>query len=356
MSGAGARLNLPLALMRLLPPEIAHRAALRGAGLYPSPAGAPDPRLAVEAFGLKFPNPLGLAAGFDKNAESADALLRLGFGFVEVGTLTPRPQAGNPKPRLFRLEADRAVVNRMGFNNDGYARAVARLTRRKGLGLVGVNIGPNKDSPDRVADYVAGIAAFAAFADYFTVNVSSPNTPGLRDLQARDEFAALLDRVLAARERAASRRPVLVKLSPDLTSQDLEDAVATAAERGVDGLIVSNTTISRPLALTSAAARETGGLSGRPLFDLSTRRLAQAYQLSGGRLPLVGVGGVDDAGAALAKIEAGASLVQLYTGFVYRGPALVGEILDGFAAELSRRNVASLGALVGTRASALAAD
>jgi dihydroorotate dehydrogenase len=343
-------------LFGLLAPETAHRAAIRAVAAYPLLVRPDaDPRLRVQAFGLTFPNPLGLAAGFDKSAEAVDGLGRLGFGFVEVGTLTPKPQAGNPKPRLFRLKSDGAIVNRMGFNNDGYEAAKARLSRVRRVGLIGVNVGPNKDSSDRIGDYVGGIEAFAPYADYFTINISSPNTPGLRDLHARDDFAALLDAVLAARDSVSPRRPTLVKISPDLDSGQLEDVLAVALERGVDGLIVSNTSVGRPATLTSAEARETGGLSGRPIFGLSTQLLARSFLRCGAAMPIIGVGGVENAETALAKIEAGASLVQIYTGLIYRGPGVVGEILRGLSAEMSRRGWASLAERRGARAEEIAA-
>jgi dihydroorotate dehydrogenase len=348
-------MRLAASLFGLLPPEVAHRAAIRAVAAYPFPARPDsDPRLRVDALGLSFPNPLGLAAGFDKSAEAVDALARLGFGFVEVGTLTPRPQAGNPQPRLFRLRSDAAIINRMGFNNDGYAAAKARLAGAKRRGIVGVNVGPNKDATDRVADYVAGIETFADLADYFTINISSPNTPGLRNLHGRDDFDALLAAVLAARDRLRRRRPVLVKIAPDLDAEQLEDVLAVALARRVDGLIVSNTSIGRPATLVSPEARESGGLSGRPIFDLSTEMLARCYLRCGGALALIGVGGVEDAGTALAKIEAGASLVQIYTGLIYRGPGVVREILRGLSAEVARRGVDCVSALVGARATEIA--
>jgi dihydroorotate dehydrogenase len=337
--------------LALLPPEPAHRAAISALKRLPGGAApAPDPRLAVEAFGLSFPHPLGLAAGFDKSAEAPRALLGLGFGFVEVGTLTPRAQAGNPKPRLFRLTPDAAIVNRMGFNNDGYARARARLARRPAGGLVGVNVGPNKDSADRVADYVLGVRTFAPMADYFTINISSPNTAGLRDLQRRDALDELVARVVDARDAIAPRRPILVKIAPDLDLVGLDDIVSVATSRRVDGLVISNTTLARPTTLVDAAAREAGGLSGRPLFAASTRLLARAYLRCDGALPLIGVGGIEDAETALAKIEAGATLVQIYTGFIYRGPAVIGEILDGLTRALQSRGAPDLRAFVGSKA------
>ena len=348
-------MRLAACLFGVLPPEVAHRAAIRAVAAYPFRRRPDsDPRLRVEAFGLSFPNPLGLAAGFDKSAEAVDGLGRLGFGFVEVGTLTPKPQAGNPQPRLFRLSRDGAIVNRMGFNNDGYAVAKTRLMGAKRRGIVGVNVGPNKDSADRVSDYVLGVETFAALADYFTINISSPNTPGLRNLHARDDFDALLGAVLAARDRMPKRRSVLVKIAPDLDASQLEDVLAVALARRVDGLIVSNTSIGRPATLVSPAARESGGLSGRPIFDLSTKMLARCFLRCGAAMPLVGVGGVEDVATALAKIEAGASLIQIYTGLIYRGPGVVGEILRGLSADVARRGVASISALVGTRATEIA--
>jgi dihydroorotate dehydrogenase len=335
-----------------LSPESAHRAAI--AALKLAPPGSPpsrDPRLAVDTFGLRFPSPLGLAAGFDKNAEVPRTLLGLGFGFVEVGTLTPRPQAGDSKPRLFRLSPDAALINRLGFNNAGFEAGRASLARRPIGGVVGVNFGPNKDAADRIADYVLGVKTFAAAASYFTINISSPNTPGLRDLQRREALDELVARVIEARESVQPFRPVLVKIAPDLDLPALSDIIAIARSRGVDGLIVSNTTLARPIDLRDPAAREAGGLSGRPLFPASTRLLGQAYLRCEGALSLIGCGGVEDAATALAKIEAGAALVQLYTGFVYRGPGLIDEILDGLTKEISSRGVANIGRLVGVKAS-----
>jgi dihydroorotate dehydrogenase len=324
----------------------------------PLPAApADDPGLGVEAFGLRFPNPVGLAAGFDKNAEVADAALKLGFGFVEVGTLTPRPQTGNPTPRIFRLPSDHALVNRLGFNNEGFAAARARLSTRTRSGIVGVNVGANRDSADRNADYASGVENFAALASYLAINVSSPNTPGLRDLQGRAALDELLARTLEARDRAAARagrKPLLLKIAPDLSLAELDDVVAVARARRIDGLIVSNTTVTRPRTLSAPAAREAGGLSGRPLFPLSTRMLAETYVRVEGAFPLIGAGGIDSAEAAWTKIRAGAALVQLYTGLVYRGFGLVGEIKAGLADRLRRARV-SLKDAVGADASAMIA-
>jgi dihydroorotate dehydrogenase len=343
-----AALALPLLLK--LEPETAHRATIAALRLAPGAAPVSDSRLNVEAFGVAFPNPLGLAAGFDKNAEVARGLLAAGFGFVEAGTLTPRPQRGNPRPRLFRLTRDRALVNRLGFNNQGYEAAHARLSRRRPRGVLGINIGPNKDSADRIADYVLGVRTFADVASYFTINISSPNTPGLRDLQQRHALDELVARVIEARDGCAVRRPLLVKIAPDVDLMTLDDIVSVGRARGVDGMIVSNTTISRPPSLTEPRAHETGGLSGRPLFDLSTRTLARAFLRVEGAFLLIGCGGIDGAAAALAKIEAGASLVQAYTALVYRGPALIDEILVGLTKTLDERRVSKIGELVGVGA------
>ena len=337
MSLAGRAFPLARPILHALDAETAH--GLTIAALKALPRGAPgpsDPRLRVEAMGLSFPNPLGLAAGFDKNAEVPDQMLALGFGFTEIGTVTPLPQAGNPRPRLFRLAEDEAVINRMGFNNEGHAAALRRLSaRRAAAGIVGVNIGANKDSADRIGDYVKGIEAFSQLASYFTVNVSSPNTPGLRALQSRAELEQLLARLNAARAGQARRPPMLLKIAPDLREDELEDIAAACAGGAVDGIIVSNTTLSRE-GLKSPRAGEQGGLSGRPLIALSTRQLARLHLMTGGRIALVGAGGVHDAASALLKIRAGASLVQLYSALVYHGPDLVSRILAGIAAELTR--------------------
>lgn len=347
--------SLALPFLRLLDAEDAHRATIAALKLFPvRPPGKDDPRLAVSAFGLDFPNPVGLAAGFDKNAEVPDAMLGFGFGFVEVGTLTPRAQPGNPRPRAFRLLEDRAVINRYGFNNEGHAPALALLSRRARRGIVGVNVGANKDASDRVADYVAGVAAFADVASYFTINVSSPNTPGLRDLQEPEALSELLARVIETRDAGSTRPPVLLKIAPDLTLQQLDAIVRVARERRVDGVIVSNTTISRPRTLRAAHATERGGLSGAPLFELSTYMLAQTWLRVEGQFPLVGVGGISDAETALRKIEAGATLAQLYSALVYEGPGLVARIKAGLLNALDREN-ATLAALTGRKAAEIAA-
>ena len=360
MIGLFDRLARPL--MRILSPEDAHGLAVRALALAPlAPLPPDDPGLAVRAFGLNFPNPVGIAAGFDKNAAVPDPLLRLGFGFVEAGTVTPRAQAGNPRPRLFRLDADEAVINRLGFNNDGESVVLRRLAARahKG-GIVGVNVGANKDSADRGADYVRLIEVFAPVASYFTVNVSSPNTPGLRDLQQPDALDDLLARVVAARDRVsrnAGLSPVLLKIAPDLSLAELDDVVGVARARRVDGMIVGNTTIRRPSSLREQAqAKEQGGLSGRPLFRLSTRMLAETYVRVEGAFPLVGVGGVDSGAAALAKIRAGACLVQLYSGLVFHGLGLVAEIKSQLLSALRKKRADALSDLVGTDAAAMTAE
>jgi len=354
------RLSRPL--LRALDPEDAHALAIRALSYMPvAKAPADGEELTVRAFGLKFPNPVGLAAGFDKNGQVADALLRLGFGFVEVGTITPRPQTGNPRPRLFRLETDQGVINRLGFNNDGAATVHMRLaTRRNAGGIVGVNIGANRDSTDRIDDYARLIETFSAVASYFTVNVSSPNTPGLRDLQQAKALDNLLARVIDAREKVRPRSgltPVLLKIAPDLTLSELDDIVGVARKRRVDGMIVGNTTISRPGSLRARdKAREQGGLSGKPLFKLSTRMLAETFVRAEGAFPLIGVGGIDSGATAIAKIKAGASLLQLYTGMVYRGIGVVTEIKAELTAALKRGHRNSLASMVGTDAAAITAE
>jgi dihydroorotate dehydrogenase len=353
---------LSLPVLRWLDPEDAHRLAIQGLRfLPPGKPHADDPKLAVRAFGLNFPNPIGMAAGFDKSAEVPDALLRLGFGFVEIGSVTPKPQSGNPRPRLFRLERDEAVINRMGFNNDGAETALRRLAARaQHGGIVGVNVGANKDSPDRVNDYVKLIETFAPVASYFTVNVSSPNTPGLRNLQEGALLDDLLARVIDARQRvreSAGDTPVLLKIAPDLSLAQLDDVVQVARSRRVDGMIVSNTTIARPSTLREEMrAKEQGGLSGRPLFRLSTRMVAETYVRVEGAFPLIGVGGVDSGGAALTKIRAGASLIQLYSSLVYKGLGIVDEIKRDLASTLLRTGRDSLSEIVGSDAATLTAE
>jgi dihydroorotate dehydrogenase len=353
---------LSLPLLRWFDPEDAHRLAIQGLKLLPPVRPRPDDtKLAVRAFGLNFPNPIGMAAGFDKSAEAPDALLRLGFGFAEIGTVTPKPQAGNPRPRLFRLERDHAVINRMGFNNDGAEAVLRRLAARAHLGgIVGVNVGANKDAADRVADYVKLIEIFAPVASYFTVNVSSPNTPGLRNLQQATALDDLLAKVIDARERVrqnAGESPVLLKIAPDLSLAELDDVVHIARSRGVDGMIVANTTLGRPSTLREQArAKEQGGLSGRPLFRLSTRMVAETYVRTEGVFPLIGVGGIDSGGAALTKIRAGASLIQLYSSLIYNGLGLVDDIKNDLASTLLRTGRDSLSEIVGADAATITAE
>ncbi|HTV44160.1 MAG TPA: quinone-dependent dihydroorotate dehydrogenase [Stellaceae bacterium] len=341
-------------VLHRLPRELAHKAGLCalgvGLGRVWSGAAAPrsgSPSLGQRLWGLDFPNPVGLAAGFDKDARVPDAALRLGFGFVEIGTVTPRPQPGNPKPRLFRLDEDRGVINRMGFNSGGLDTVVARLSRRERTGIVGVNLGKNRDTADAADDYAEGIRRTAGLADYLVVNISSPNTPGLRDLQAGAALEALLARLIEARAKTGQRPPLLLKIAPDLTAAECRDIAEVALGSGIDGLIIANTTVERPAGLASRYAAEAGGLSGRPLFAPSTAILAEFYRLTRGRLPLIGVGGVASAEDAYAKIRAGASLVQLYTALVFEGPALIRRIGDGLAALLRRDGFSAVGEAVG---------
>ncbi|MEP9386087.1 quinone-dependent dihydroorotate dehydrogenase [Mesorhizobium sp. KR9-304] len=339
-----------------LDPETAHGLSIQALKSGVPVALSPhyDQRLRTTVAGLAFDNPLGMAAGYDKNAEAPDALLRLGFGFVEVGTITPLPQSGNPKPRIFRLTEDQAVINRLGFNNEGHDAAERRLAARAWrAGTVGVNIGANKDSADRMRDYELGVERFAALASYLTVNISSPNTPGLRDMQARASLAELLSRVVAARDavilKAGRKVPLFLKIAPDLHQADLEDIAAEVLENRLEGVIVSNTTIARPALKSSAHAAEAGGLSGRPLFERSTIALAKMRKLLGPDVAIIGVGGVDNAETALEKIRAGANLVQLYTGMIYAGPALPGRILKGFSRFLDKEGLRSLAEIRDTR-------
>lgn len=331
----------------LVEPERAHRLTLLGlkAGFGPRQS-APDPAsLNVDLLRLQFTNPLGIAAGFDKNGEVPDAMLAMGMGFAEVGTVTPRPQSGNPRPRVFRLGDQGAVINRLGFNNQGHAALRRRLEARKARGgIVGVNIGANKDASDRIADYETGIRTFEDLASYFTVNISSPNTPGLRALQGRGELETLMTRVLKARQ---TRVPILLKIAPDLTLDDRADIAAVALDLKLDGLIISNTTIERDGLVSGNRARETGGLSGRPLFALSTQVLADIYRLTGGAVPLIGVGGIASGADAYAKIRHGASLIQLYSALTYEGPALVTRIKRELADALARDGFSRVADAVG---------
>ena len=338
-----------LCALQRLDPEVAHRLSLKalGAGLVPLPGPVTTPRLATAVAGLRLPNPVGLAAGYDKNAEAAGALARAGFGFIELGAATPRPQPGNPRPRLFRLTEDRAVINRFGFNNDG-AEAIAR--RLAGLARtvpVGINLGANKDAADRAADFRTVLAICGPHVDFATVNVSSPNTERLRELQGKAALSALLDGVLATRDGLARRIPVFLKIAPDLTEAELADVAEVALASGIDAVIATNTTLSRE-GLTSRHRAEAGGLSGAPLFDLSTRVLARLSALTGGGLPLIGVGGIGSPEQAYAKIRAGASAVQLYSAMVYQGLSLVTDIASGLDALLARDGFATVAEAVGT--------
>jgi len=342
-------------VLRRLPTEVARDLTLGALELRldrlmaDAASQGPDPPiLAQHLWGLDFPNPVGLAAGYDKDARVPEAMLRLGFGFVEIGTVTPRPQAGNRKPRVFRLEEDEAIVNRMGFNSRGLDAVIKRLSRRSRTGIIGVNLGKNRDSANATADYVEGIRRTARFADYLVVNISSPNTPGLRDLQRRTNLEALLRALISARAETGCRVPLLVKIAPDLTAAEQEDIASVVLGLQVDGLVISNTTVVRPLGLISKNADEVGGLSGRPLFAASTGLLAAMFRLTRGRVPLIGVGGITDASDAYAKIRAGASLVQLYTALVFRGPALVGEIKQRLASLLRADGFTSIADAVGT--------
>ena len=343
-----ALLSAAMPCMRLLDAETAHGLALRALrlGLAGASTAADPPGLQMRALGRLFPNPIGLAAGFDKNAEAVLPLMRLGFGFVEAGTVTPRPQPGNPRPRLFRLQRDQAVINRMGFNNagiDAYLANLAAVPQRPCP--FGANIGINKEGADPERDYPALVAAVAPFADYITINISSPNTPGLRDLQGEARLRAILQ---AVAQTVPVHPPLLVKIAPDLSDAGLESVVATCMEAGVAGLIVSNTTIARPPTLLDRNAVQAGGLSGAPLFDRSTEMLARAYKLAAGSLVLVGVGGVRTGAHALAKIRAGASLVQIYTAFAYAGPALIPRIKQELLTSMRAEGFAKITDAIGT--------
>jgi dihydroorotate dehydrogenase len=344
---------LGLTFLRSLTPERAHGLAIRAlaAGFVPSASDVPTPRLAVSALGLDFPNPVGLAAGFDKNADAGLPILALGFGFVETGTVTPRPQIGNTKPRIFRLTEDNAVINRLGFNNkglDAYLRNLAKLRDRPIV--LGANIGINKEQAVPLLDYPHLVRSVAPFVDYVVVNVSSPNTPGLRDLQSEEQLTAILQAI----SKITNRPPVLVKIAPDLSEEGLASLVETCANNQVHGLIVSNTTITRPATLRSAHASQTGGLSGAPLRQMSTKMLARTYQLARGRLELIGVGGISTGADVLEKIQAGASLVQLYTSFAYQGPALIPRLKQELLQAMDAQNITSISDAIGTRAASLA--
>ncbi len=343
--------SLAQASLFFLDPETAHEVSLRAleAGIYPRRTEPGDARLSQRIFGLNFPNPIGIAAGYDKDARVYNQLLGMGFGFVEIGTVTPEPQPGNPRPRVFRLVRERGIVNRLGFNSAGHAAALARLASRPPNGILGINIGANRESADPAADYVAGVVRFGALASYLTINVSSPNTPGLRDLQAPDRLNTLLEAAMSARAQVARPIPILVKLAPDLHDDDIPPIMACLLAHKVDGAILTNTTLSRDGVPPSSHRGEGGGLSGRPLFRRSTRILARCYLATEGKLPLIGVGGIDSGASALDKIRAGASLIQLYTGLVYEGPGLLDDIKRTLLSELNRVS-ALLSALTGSEA------
>ena len=338
-----------------LPPEKAHDVTIAGlkSGMVPVPSVPNDPRLHQHIAGLDFPNPLGLAAGFDKNAEVPDSVLKLGFGFTEAGTVTPLPQPGNPKPRIFRLVDDSAVINRLGFNNRGHESALALLKKRlEKPGIVGINIGANKETEDFAADYEKGIDAFYGLVSYFTVNISSPNTPGLRSLQLGSSLKDLLkrvsERVEANSEQEKKVVPVFLKIAPDLGEKDLDEIAGIVRKSNLSGLIISNTTIDREGLKSRRHRNEAGGLSGDPLFEKSTIVLAKMRTRLGDSFPLIGVGGISSATHAIQKMEAGANLLQLYTGMIYHGPSLPGKIIKGIALHLSRNNLDAVSAITNT--------
>lgn len=340
----------------LLPPEQAHQVSIKAlkSGLLPHCENASDSKLRRTIAGLNFPNPIGIAAGYDKNGEVPDAILRMGFGFAEVGTITPRPQSGNPRPRIFRLEREQAIVNRLGFNNQGHEAVLRRLNARTKKGIVGINIGANKDTDDFVADYVKGIEIFASLASYFTINISSPNTPGLRNLQAADALTRLLDNVLVKRDEVVGglgrKVPVFLKIAPDLDDNELDEIAQVVNASALDGVIISNTTIDRSVLANESDGKEQGGLSGKPLFEKSTIVLAKMRQRLAGNLPIIGVGGVDSVDTAIAKLEAGADLIQIYTGLVYQGPGLPQQIARGLSYLVARESLSNISEIVGRKA------
>ena len=341
--------RLGLAVLHRFDPEVAHGLSIKAlnAGLVPGPGPITSARLKTRLAGLDLPNPVGLAAGLDKNAEALTPLARCGFGFLEVGAITPRPQPGNPKPRLFRLDADRAAINRFGFNNGGMKTVLPRLAARPRTLPVGLNLGANKDSADRAGDFARVLTHCGADLDFATVNVSSPNTERLRDLQGKAALTALLSGVMAARDALDRPIPVFLKIAPDLTEAELADIAGAARDTGVDAIIATNTTLSRD-GLTSPHRDQTGGLSGAPLFEKSTRVLARLSLLTDGQIPLIGVGGIGSADQAYAKIRAGASAVQLYTALIYQGMGLVREIAEGIETRLARDGFATVAEAVGT--------
>jgi len=339
-------------LLFLLDAESAHHLAIQALkwGVYPRSVNPPDPVLKFDLWDLEFPTPIGMAAGFDKNAEVFEALLNLGFGFVETGSVTPLAQSGNDKPRMFRLPEDHGVINRLGFNNNGlvsYTQKFKNWNNRGGSGIVGANLGKNKTSDDKIADFVTGVYAVAEYASYLVVNVSSPNTPGLRDLQAREDLLELLGAVIRARSECEKKPPLLVKMAPDLSDEDMSDLAEVALATKIDGIIVTNTTINRPASLLSKNKVETGGLSGEPLLEMSTQILRDMYQKTNGDIPLIGVGGVSNGEQAYAKIKAGASLIQLYSAMIYHGPGLAVAIATELAGLLIQDGYKSISDAVG---------
>lgn len=337
-------------------PEKAHHLSIKAlkSGLMPKANGDEDKRLAQTLWGLELKNPLGMAPGYDKNAEVANELIRLGFGFVEVGTLTPAPQEGNPRPRIFRLVKDQAIINRLGFNNEGHEAALLRLQARDMQGIIGVNIGANKDSKNRIEDYIKGFKNFQGVADYFTINISSPNTPGLRDLQNPEALDELLKSLMQERasiiNHGGKRRPIFVKLAPDIKDSELEPVIYKLLDHNVDAIIISNTTLSRTGLQDPRYKNEAGGLSGRPLFKRSTRMLARTHLITEGAMPIIGVGGIENDETAWMKIEAGANLLQLYSAMVYQGPTIVSNILKGLSQRLDKENLHSLNSIRGRTA------
>jgi dihydroorotate dehydrogenase len=349
-------LDLARPLLFALDPERAHELALKSLeiGIFRRLREKDDPRLSVNLWGMHFPNPLSTAAGFDKDARVADSVFDLGFGFAEVGSVTPYAQFGNPKPRVFRLTSDRAVINRLGFNNAGHAAALYRLKTGARRGIVGVNVGANNDSQDRMGDFVSGVRAFYDVASYFTVNISSPNTPGLRELQAPAALDRLLGQILAARAELMAagkpRRPIVVKISPDIVENDLPAVIDRLSAHAIDAIAISNTTLARNRLQDTETARETGGLSGRPLFWRSTVILGRVFVQTQGRVPLIGIGGIDSGAAALAKLEAGATLLQLYTGLIYEGPSLITRIKRCLVNYCEHQQIQNIRQVTGVRA------
>jgi dihydroorotate dehydrogenase len=353
--------NLARPMLFMMEPERAHEFTLRSleSGMFGWSTQPDDPRLGIDIWQGHLSNPIGIAAGFDKNGRVPDVMIRVGFGFSEIGTITPLPQVGNPKPRVFRLIRDRALINRLGFNNAGHMRVKARLRMRDKEGWMGVNVGANKDSNDRTGDYVQGIETFYDDANYFMVNISSPNTPGLRDLQAPAALDELLGRVMAARakcvESGKPQVPIAVKIAPDVAVDDLPAICDRLMAHNVDAIAVSNTTLARPVHIDKLFHKEAGGLSGRPLFERSTIMLAKVYQLTGGKVPLIGIGGIESGETALQKIEAGATLIQLYTALVYEGPALIDRIKEHLVEAVASSGAGSIQDLTGRKAAEWAA-